>query len=211
MFTSDYTFDNKYIRINDNLMLFKDETLYLPNASDDLSYINTIEKFLKDNNATYHKLNLSEDEDAILFKIKTCVAFVEYEEEDYSTEVYILDNGSSIRISTISSDGNIIRYEIAINDDNFNFNELTGYLYNLDFGDYKHSHVVDGIVSGYNSEGACIIKANVINDEFRIISDSPIHINSGTIINSTIVKEVDVEINTIYIINTHLRIDVERE
>lgn len=216
MFTSDYTFNIKYITTDVlGLLPFRDTTLYLPNATNNLSYINTIEEFLKDNKIRYYKSDFSDYENAVEFKIKNCVPIIEYEEEDFSTEIYIFDNGANMRINTYSSNGEVTSYQITINDESvmlYTYSE--GYLYNLDFGNYRHSHVVDGHISEVDMEyGDCIVKANVINDQFDIVCLDPIYIQSGTIINSLLSLEqgVNSQFRRIYIVNTHLLIDIDHD
>lgn len=214
MFTSDYTFNTKYINTEARgLLPFQDTTLYLPNATNNLSDINTIEEFLKDNKIRYYKSDFSDYENAVEFKIKNCVPIIEYQEEDFSTEIYIFDNNTNMRINTYSSNGEVTDYQIIINDPfSIWYTYSEGYLYNLDFGNYRHSHVVDGYINGYDVEpGDCIVKANVINDQFIIVGTLPIYIQSGTIINS--VLEVNEGVNSqfrrIYMVNTHLVVDTD--
>lgn len=184
-FVADFSFEDDIIFVNINNGILYDSMLYderysIYIASSSEKAINILTEFLINNGINYSSETF-EDEiagEVIKFIFTISKSFHIYLNLEFPEEYICLPNGIGIHISygnDYSADISYIEGVIS----------HTG-LHNLNFGTFKHSHVIEGYFYDINVEvfTPSIVEANVHNDTF-IPFAALVNISSGDIINTT--------------------------
>lgn len=223
-FTSDYTFNPTYVIFHKTDV----DTEYIESYVDyykpimvgiyyvmDASDITSLVDYLNEKNISYdYDYDADYDSHNILkFNSNVCINDYVIDDENLET-ILIFEDGAIFNISDYRYGDEVYISRLE------NINIQEGYLYNLNFGTHKHSHVVEAVMFDCideTNDSPTTVNANVINDHF-IPYYGIVNIENGTMINTHIdyvhhrsedspQSPTLIEIENIYTINNNLTIE----